>query len=489
MTRAPAGSRAIRDRAREHDTRGAPGGRRLLLISYHFAPGRAIGALRWRRMIPLLAEKGWGVDVVTAAAPPGRVQPASAPGPRELPAGTAVVCVAPPVPFAERVERAIWRMYRAIPRAYRAISARAESRLPERGAGARDPEPSAPRAIATREVRWRLAAPRGWLRLFWTHLERRRARLWSRSAARAAARMAAERDYLALVVSSPPHWTQEAGRIAAARARLPYVADLRDPWSATAFLPEHVATPEWLRLAVADEGATLRAATLVLANTEPAAEALRRRHPRLADRVRVVRNGWDGGVPGAPERTRFTIAYAGSIYGDRTPEPLFRAVARARSTRELDPADFGVDLMGRIDGGGGWVGALAERLGIGDLVTVHAAAPRAEAERFMARAAMLVSLPWGQDLSVPAKVYDYLRFEAWPLILARPGSAPARTLSGTGATVVDPDDVDAIADVLCDRYDRWRRGERPGSVRGRERFSREAAVGDLLEHLQSLVLE
>ena len=37
---------------------------RLLLISYHFPPGQAAGALRWEKLAAFAAERGWGVDVI-----------------------------------------------------------------------------------------------------------------------------------------------------------------------------------------------------------------------------------------------------------------------------------------------------------------------------------------------------------------------------------------------------------------------------------------
>ena len=38
---------------------------RLLLLSYHFPPGEATGALRWQKMAHFAAERGWAIDAVT----------------------------------------------------------------------------------------------------------------------------------------------------------------------------------------------------------------------------------------------------------------------------------------------------------------------------------------------------------------------------------------------------------------------------------------
>src|SRR2546422_7800891 len=41
-----------------------PGQHRLLLISYHFPPDPAVGALRWQKLARYAAERGWGLDVM-----------------------------------------------------------------------------------------------------------------------------------------------------------------------------------------------------------------------------------------------------------------------------------------------------------------------------------------------------------------------------------------------------------------------------------------
>jgi glycosyltransferase involved in cell wall biosynthesis len=341
-------------------------------------------------------------------------------------------------------------------------------------------------SLAAGRVGYALGSPRGWLRIFWARLERRRYRLWARRAARAAAELHHVRTYAAVVVSTPPHWSQAAGAWMKASAGIPFVADLRDPWAATAFLPESVASGEWLRLARRDERSTVAAADLVLANTEAAADWLRGAHPRHAARIAVVRNGWDDDPPRTPERRRFRIVYAGSIYGDRSPEPIFRAIASLRRRRTIGPDDLRVEVMGKIDPGEAWLRRLADAHGLADVLRVEPPGPRADADALMARAAVLVSLPWSQDLAVPAKVYEFMRFEAWPLVLAGPDSAPARLLEGTGAIVADPSAPDHIAAVLESLFDRWRAGDRPGIPAGRESLSRRSAVRDLVAHLDGL---
>ena len=67
---------------------GAPPSRRLLLLTYHFPPAQTAGALRWQKLAPFAAGRGWGLDVVTldpaglSSSDPSRLE--------ELPPGTRV---------------------------------------------------------------------------------------------------------------------------------------------------------------------------------------------------------------------------------------------------------------------------------------------------------------------------------------------------------------------------------------------------------------
>jgi hypothetical protein len=114
----------------------------------------------------------------------------------------------------------------------------------------------------------------------------------------------------------------------ARRRRKPFVMDMRDPWSVAPALPNAYAHPLWYQLAEKYERRAAKAASLIIANTEALALALRRKYPEQADRVLTVMNGCDEEEIPAVQRDQFVISYAGNIYIDRDPRPLFRAIRR-----------------------------------------------------------------------------------------------------------------------------------------------------------------
>ena len=106
---------------------------------------------------------------------------------------------------------------------------------------------------------------------------------------------------------------------------------------------------------------------------------------------------------------------------------------------------------------------------------------------FLAQASMLVSLPLNTAMTLPAKLFEYIRFDAWLLALAEPGSATAELLRGTDADVVAPNDHDGIARVLRARFEQFQRGERPTSINRSGRFDRSTQATLLYDALDELV--
>jgi len=116
----------------------------------------------------------------------------------------------------------------------------------------------------------------------------------------------------------------------------------------------------------------------------------------------------------------------------------------------------------------------------------HGFRPRREALDFLSEAAVLVSLPLRTTMTVPAKLFEYMRFDAWLLALAERGSATEALLRGTGADVVEPSNEARVAEVLRVRFDEFRAGRRPVALNRDGRFDRatqSARMFSLLEEI------
>ena len=438
-----------------------------LLISYHFPPDPVVGSLRWQEMSRRFAERGWNVDVITrdfsdlAGLDRARLQ--------RLPIGTRVFSVADREPLLNRIQRRAWPHVRRLIRRGRANAASEPS-----GSG----------------MSQRSSTPRI-LREYLTWLEVAHDRNWARAAGRSALALARLRPYGVIISSGPPHLAHLAGAHVVQREPMPFVADMRDPWSLVERLSHVPVSSVWLSAARKYEARVIRAASLITMNTEAACAAMRARYPGAAEKIHVIRNGADDElIPSAPRDGAFRIRFAGSIYLDRDPRLLFRAASRVIRDLELSPAQFKIEFVGDVDRYADTPTLqIAAQEGIAQYVTLGGQLPRREVLGFLAGATMLISLPQDSDFAIPAKIYEYVKMPAWLLILARSGSATAELLAGSDASVVEPTDADTMTATIRQRFLEFRQGCIPSAVGGDGRFDRSVQADKLLQLIAEQVAQ
>lgn len=470
--------------------------RRILLVSYHFPPSIRIGALRWQKLTEHFAGAGWAVDVLMVE--PGRDAFFDAALSEDLPAGTRTFAIPDKEHPVRRWEdrlysTAVWvrDRLRSGGRERAATEDTGPGEETEAGSGGSQAR-GRPDSFRRSEVRWRLDTPRGWFRLFWSGCNILEERAWTRRAAATGVALARTRRYAAVVSSGPPHLNHLAGLTISRQTGLPFVMDIRDAWAQAARVLEALGTPFWLRMAQHWEARAVAGASLVVTTTEQLALTMREAYPGAASRITTVRNGYDvdpvkvpPARPWAPD-DRFSIRFAGSIYMGRDPRPLLEGAALAIRRRGLCPDQMGVEFIGSLPDGGDPIRRAARELGIEDHVHVGSWYAREEARVFMAEANILVTLPWGNPLAIPGKLYEYMCFPAWLLALTDGDDAVSHLLDSTGADTVPADDPEGIARCILRRYDQHRAGERPAPLAEEGRFSRSSQALRLLSRLEEL---
>jgi hypothetical protein len=333
------------------------------------------------------------------------------------------------------------------------------------------------------------ARPGALKRLYGAWIDYAIQRRWSKWAEAAARDLTSSANYRAVITCGPPHMMHTAGARLGARLGIPFVMDLRDPWRLVERLADAIDTPVWRWAAAWYERRVLPRAALVVVNTEAARDAMRATYPGSNGRIIAVMNGFDDepAPPGRPGN-RFVVAYSGSIYLDRDPRSLFKAAARVVERRGLSPSEFGIVLVGNVaEVRGTPTIEVARAAGIAGHLETLSYLPRREMMEILSQAAVLVSLPQDSHMAIPSKVFEYMQFNAWVLALNEPGSATARLLAGSDASVISASDVDGIAAVLDRYYERFRKGERPTRLAADARFSRRSQAAILLDALDSLV--
>ena len=438
--------------------------RRLLLVSYCYPPVNVVGSLRWQKLTTALAQRRWVLDVVMID-PNASSEPIDPVGLSDVPPETRRHEVPDDKSPFHQFQRSFWRLVRPIVRRGGARTGTAE-------------ESTKPPAVPERESLARAYLSR---LMFWEMLR------WADSATRVARRVARERRPDIVVSSGPPHSAHEAARRIANEFGLPFVMDMRDPWCSVENMPKEAASRTWMRLADMHERRCVQDASLVVVTTEAARMAMCERYPTLTNRLITVMNGADPErLPVVERNGRFVIAYAGNLYYGRDPRNLFQAVAQVTRELALSPDALTLQFLGGNSYEGCSIADLAAESGVQDFVVTVPQQPRKEALQLLAGAAMLVNLPQYAHLAIPAKVFEYVQFDAWLLILAHRDSATELLFRGTEADVVQPEDVGGIAAVIRRRYEEFCRGQRPVALNRSGAFSRERQAEVLIEALDRL---
>ncbi len=314
---------------------------------------------------------------------------------------------------------------------------------------------------------------------------------WAWRASRAAIRAGAQDPTCVVLASGPPHSVLVAGALAARRLRVPFVADLRDPWAddVDGASSSGSGLSKWLRRL---ERAVLGSASAVTFTGAAAADLIESRYANLKHKVHVIRNGYDGNVHqrASETRSRLSILFAGELYVGRDPFPFLRALEWLLNQPGVDSSRVHVTFMGKADTYGGK--RLSDALrGTRSADVVNIIAPQSPAAVACAveESTVVLNLAQGQRLSVPAKTFEHLASGRENLLLCEDDCETARLVEGiAGVNQVDPSDFQRLTATLLSLYNRHVLiGEMtaPGKMQV-GRFSREASNDAFLKLLQSL---
>jgi glycosyltransferase involved in cell wall biosynthesis len=289
-----------------------------------------------------------------------------------------------------------------------------------------------------------------------------------------------------LLSSSFPHTAHLVGYILHRMTGVPWVADFRDGWTQN---PYFGPPPRGIRHGIQHwlEKLVVRRAQGVIAVSEPIVRHLQSLR-REGSPVLLLPNGFDpkdypaeGSVSVRPG----TIVYTGTLFGKRSPEGFFRAVAAVLQTKQdaalrlvfqtqLEPAywDF------------------AKELGIAQRLELLPMGSHSSALALQQQGDLLLLLEPdgpGAEIMMTQKVFEYLG-SGRPILAMVPEGACRELLKKTGgAWLTDPAGVKEAAGYLAN----WLDGERPPPVRVEEvaiyRRDKQAAVlGDFLNRIVSL---
>jgi glycosyltransferase involved in cell wall biosynthesis len=283
---------------------------------------------------------------------------------------------------------------------------------------------------------------------------------------------------------------------------LPWIAHFRDPW-----LTAH--QPGWFlpkAAIVANrklEQMVMKRADHVVSVTEGHSVKLREAYSQYPpDKFSFIPNGFDSAEWTEIDRERinnarklkpadkkFTILYAGQLYAQRNPLPLFKALQTLIESGEIERDRLQVDLVGWCDTSGDRsVPDLIAEAELQDCVNIVGPRTRQETLRRMTEADLLLLLAENLTIQIPGKTYEYLK-AGTPILAFTSEGALSNLIRSTGCGwSVDPSDQEGIVKALRECYSDWKIGKvshvsDPETV---NRFDRRTTTGQMAKLFDQL---
>jgi glycosyltransferase involved in cell wall biosynthesis len=454
-------------------------GRQLLIISYHFPPDAAVGAVRPAKFAKYLSRAGWQPYILTVKE---RCYPAT---------DSSLVHEVNHLPT---IRTRCWPTLLQL-----AVTARHRVRR-----SASSPPATVP-SIAGSTVR---RAERPGLSF---HIKRYLnsilelpdpQRGWIIPAVWAAYRLVRKHRIRIVLVSSPPRTTALVGLALSYLLPIRLVTDLRDPWFTPYFEQGSIlrsrrdvvavrsaigdAIERWLEKKIVERSAR------VITTTEDLAVILRRAYPSSAGRISAITNGYDPEdlaaiEPPEPGR-KFTFSHLGSFLYDRTPRPFFEALSELIREGRLSASSIDVSLTGHVlwttDGR---IEDLVAAYGLGACVRVAEPVSYQESLRQMSRSHALLLFTPKQYCSIPSKTFEYLAARKPILCMAEEGATADLINSTCAGFVVQPEDVEAIKAGVMNVVDAFRNARPVTSYSDVSKYDRKALADQLARHFVELM--
>jgi hypothetical protein len=282
-------------------------------------------------------------------------------------------------------------------------------------------------------------------------------------------------------------------------ARIPWIADFRDPMTETDPLTglEHPLDPTLRRMYAGIERAVISRCARATVTTPGTARMYRDRYPQNApEHVALIGNGFDEDdfrdlhrsdrpSDGRPLR----LLHSGLLYPEaRDPRPFLKALGGLVALGAIPPDSLRVVFRG--SGNEELFRSFAKAAGVESIVSFEPAVPYSAALAEMVEAdGLLVLQASNCNAQVPAKLYEYLRAQRPILALTDPAGDTADVLRADHAgTIVAIDSEEQIAEALPRFLAAIRNGSAavasPSSV---ERHSRRAKTREFAALLDRLV--
>jgi glycosyltransferase involved in cell wall biosynthesis len=314
---------------------------------------------------------------------------------------------------------------------------------------------------------------------------------WNKYLVPAALEQIKKNNPVAILTSSPPHSTQLAGLRLKQLTGLPWIADLRDPWTDIYYYSEFRHLPWIRRKDESYERAVLEQADAIVVVSDAIKRLFAAKSNKISpSKIHVIPNGYDPADfigQAAENPSEFTIAYTGTISGNYNIDGFIKAVSGLFASGHQ--MKLQIKLTGKISPA--VINAL-QKAGLGNQYTLQDYLPHREAIAAMRSAQMLLlAIPQISENQgiLTGKLFEYMATGNKIIGIGPVDGDAAALLKETGTGIMfDYNDQAGMEGFIQQNYTEWIEGRLKRQVLDRtQAFSRPALTAKLAGVIRGLM--
>lgn len=309
---------------------------------------------------------------------------------------------------------------------------------------------------------------------------------WYRFACKKAEEIIKKESIDTIITTGPPHSTHLIGQYLKEKTQLPWLADMRDPWTTVfynAFFPRTKSTQKKDKHL---EDLVLKSADIITVVSKGMNDEFKDR----ANNICTIYNGFDEDDFKTKESSRsskFTITYTGNFFPSQNTETLWKCLKDLSTEDSSFKENLSLNFVGNIDK---QIISSLNEYGLSKSLKIEDFLPHNNAiDRILNSSLLLLIIPNSErnHLIITGKLFEYLATSK-PILSIGPIGNASDVISESGNNkMIDYNDYDEMKRQILSAYTHWKDNTASVSVNDKiNAFSRKTLTGLLAEQLNSI---